>query len=190
MLPTPFPAPAKQQRGIVLFIALVILLLLTIIGVSGLRSSGMQLAMAQNMREMDAAFQAAESALRAGETWLAQQNTLPAPRTCETGDCGDIIIWATGAPTALAGGRLTDFPWETQAQSPIALGTLQNVATQPRYIIEFLGQDSSTLGTGFQGETPDNPVANFAITGFGHGPTAQTEIIVQSVFTRTYPQTP
>lgn len=61
-----FPAPSSQT-GAVLIVALVMLLLLTIIGISSMRGTSMQERMAGNMRDQSQAFQASESALRKGE---------------------------------------------------------------------------------------------------------------------------
>lgn len=55
------------QRGAVLIVALIMLLLLTIIGLSGMRGTSLQENMASNMREGNLSFQAAEAALRRGE---------------------------------------------------------------------------------------------------------------------------
>lgn len=57
----------KTQNGVVLIIALVMLLLVTMIGVSSMRSTGIQENMAGNLRESTLSFQAAEAALRTGE---------------------------------------------------------------------------------------------------------------------------
>jgi type IV pilus assembly protein PilX len=66
----------SAQRGSALIVSLVFLLLLTILGVTAMRSSVLQERMAGNTRDTNLAFQAAETALRAGENIL-NQNTLP-----------------------------------------------------------------------------------------------------------------
>lgn len=58
---------AKSQRGAVLVIGLIILVVLTLLGVQSMRTNVAQERMASNMRERNVAFQAAESALRVGE---------------------------------------------------------------------------------------------------------------------------
>lgn len=57
----------KHQRGAVLLIALIMLLLLTIIGMAGMRDTNMQEKMAGNLRDQNLAFQAAEAGLRFAE---------------------------------------------------------------------------------------------------------------------------
>ncbi|WP_439859700.1 pilus assembly PilX family protein [Pseudomonas sp. MBLB4136] len=64
------PTPSlhiRSQQGAVLIIALVMLLLLTIIGLSSMRGTSLQESMAGNMRDNNVALQAAEAALRDGE---------------------------------------------------------------------------------------------------------------------------
>lgn len=80
--PTVPTAPARhphsrQQGGFALVVGLLLLLVLTILGVSAMRGTTLQERMAGNMQDRAIAFQAAEAALRAGESKL-DQNTLPA----------------------------------------------------------------------------------------------------------------
>ncbi len=63
---------SRNQNGAVLIVALVMLLLLTIIGISSMRGTSMQERMAGNLRDQSQAFQAAETSLRRGE--LAVRN--------------------------------------------------------------------------------------------------------------------
>ena len=58
---TPFPAPA--QRGAALIIGLVLLLVMTLLGITGLTASTMDLAMAGNSQNAQNSFQAAESTI-------------------------------------------------------------------------------------------------------------------------------
>lgn len=58
---------ASKQQGAVLIVALIMLLLLTIIGLSSMRGTSLQESMAGNMRDANLALQASEAALRKGE---------------------------------------------------------------------------------------------------------------------------
>jgi type IV pilus assembly protein PilX len=62
-----FAAP-HTQRGAILIVALIMLLLLTIIGLSSMRGTSLQESMTGNMRDSNLSLQAAEAALRKGET--------------------------------------------------------------------------------------------------------------------------
>lgn len=57
----------SKQRGAVLLVSLIMLLLLTIIGAAAMRDTNLQERMAGNMRDHSLAFQAAEAALRFAE---------------------------------------------------------------------------------------------------------------------------
>lgn len=56
-----------RQRGAVLLVALIMLLLLTVLGAAAMRDTSLQERMAGNMRDQSLAFQAAEAALRFAE---------------------------------------------------------------------------------------------------------------------------
>lgn len=60
-------ASKKSERGAVLLVSLIMLLLLTIIGVAAMRDTNLQERMAGNMRDRNLAFQAAEAGLRFAE---------------------------------------------------------------------------------------------------------------------------
>ena len=55
-----------KQRGVALFISLVLLLILTIIGISAVQTTSLEMRMTRNQYDATLAFQAAESARRAG----------------------------------------------------------------------------------------------------------------------------
>ena len=61
-----------KQRGAVLIISLIVLLLMTLIGVTSMQNSNLQERMAGNTLEMNRAFQAAEMALRQAEANLTE----------------------------------------------------------------------------------------------------------------------
>ena len=56
-----------RQRGAILVIALIMLLLLTIIGLASMRGTSLQESMSGNLRDSNISLQAAEAALRKGE---------------------------------------------------------------------------------------------------------------------------
>ena len=79
----------QQQQGIVLVIALVFLVVMTLIGVTSIQSNIVDERMVANQFETDQVFQAAESALRTGETFILSSN-IPSSSfnaTCTDGLC-------------------------------------------------------------------------------------------------------
>lgn len=61
----------SRQRGVVLVISLLMLLVLTMIGLAATRSTTLEQRMTTNQNDQEVAFQAAEAALRSGESVLS-----------------------------------------------------------------------------------------------------------------------
>ncbi len=81
-----------RQRGGVLIASLVVLMLLSLIGLSGAGSTTLEERMAGNFRDQRVAFEAAETALAAAERWVESQALAPitGPGTaCFGSDCFD-----------------------------------------------------------------------------------------------------
>ena len=95
----------NQQSGAVLIISLIMLLLLTLIGVTGSQVTGLEEKMAGNMRDQNLAFQAAETALRAGETIV----TLNPPAFSVGGNGAG----GTGLYTTIGTGAQSSGYWQT-----------------------------------------------------------------------------
>lgn len=166
------------QRGTALVMALVVLLLLTIIGVSAMNTTQMQERMSGNLKDKTLAFEAAETALIHAETWLAANvsssvvtgpavaaNGFYASGGCSTGntykpiwECvdwnGPNVIRFPGVPGGSAGGQ-----------------NLLGVSAQPRYIFEQLA-----LGPAGPGQR-----RVVRITARGVGGTSQAIAMVQTV---------
>src|SRR5262245_4650753 len=69
--------PPARQRGTILVTSLLLLLVLTIIGVTAMQMSRMQERMAGNTRDLNLAFQGAEAGLRNGESLIRFQTARP-----------------------------------------------------------------------------------------------------------------
>jgi type IV pilus assembly protein PilX len=75
----PIPA-ARQQRGAVLYVALIMLLLLALIGVAGMQVAGMQEKMSSNYRAASRSFQNTEGAVRNAEDAVEAITNRKTPR--------------------------------------------------------------------------------------------------------------
>ncbi len=73
------PGRGGAQRGTVLVIGLIVLLVLVVLGASSMRSSALQELMAGHTKNANAAFQAAEGAMQAALTWLHRQRVQAPP---------------------------------------------------------------------------------------------------------------
>lgn len=72
----------KRQKGIALFVSLIFLLLLTIVGIAGMKSATLQEKMSGNARLKNESFQAAEAGLRQGEGFIAAVSNEGALSAC------------------------------------------------------------------------------------------------------------
>jgi len=66
----------KRQSGVALFISLVLLLILTVLGLSSVQTTSLQERMARNARDTNLAFQAAESAVKDAEALIETFSSL------------------------------------------------------------------------------------------------------------------
>lgn len=169
----------KQQSGMTLVVSLIILVALTIIGVTSMQATRTEISMAGNQREAGMTFNAAEAGLRDAEAYIDTSISKAAfsdptsglfDKTDEDPDYMDYTVW-------------------TAAQ--VAPTTLYNVAEQPRFIIKYLGDRSQNevaavnIG-GYGSSQPGMTVSNFRVTARGAGQTGNTYRIVQSYYGKEY----
>jgi len=77
--------PAKLQRGVALIASMLILIIITLLGLSTMRSAGLQERMSGNQYDRNVVLEAAEAALREAEAIAAAPLTVTA--TCSDGVC-------------------------------------------------------------------------------------------------------
>ncbi len=172
---------SPRQKGVALFISLVLLLVLTIIGVSAVQTTSLETRMARNEHDSLLAFQAAESALRDAEAFLNGVNNTDgftpggagglweAAQSGQTERWDQAGVWASGgsvvAPTDVDG----------------------EVAAPPRYLIEHLitvsrGENPYQIETDYP--APSDRIAMFRITALGVGGSANAQVLLQTTFGR------
>jgi type IV pilus assembly protein PilX len=143
----------RHQRGIVLVVALILLLVVALSGLAVMRGTIMQNKMSANFYDREIAFQAAQTALREGEVKV--QN---APGGAgEFRDCSTTTTLCPLDPfTALAA---KDDHIKTALFDPGALA-----AGQPQYVVEYLGNFNAAASGGCSGSdsgscggTPTDP---------------------------------
>ena len=166
----------KPQRGAVLVIALLILLLLTSLGVAMFRGFGLQERIAGNTREKQHAFQAAQTALQFGEWWLTQGNA-------NTGTaCAGALAALQVCSNAVAMATLTSAPWvlgsafvptNVNGSSPLTVSATGGVGTyfaSPRLYLNYLGL------------APSGQARVYQVTAIGNGGDANSVAVVQSTY--------
>ncbi|NOT10420.1 MAG: hypothetical protein HOP23_01055 [Methylococcaceae bacterium] len=160
-----------SQSGVVLVVSLIMLLLLTLLGITGMQSTSLEEKMAGNMRDKNLAFQAAESALNAAETSLNPPAVLPAFVDAGT---GGFYLDTSTIPTASA--ILTDSFWTANPVATSSVTTLGNGIATPAYIIQKL--PAACFGT-----CPPDPTSTpYRITVRATGGSSSTVVILQSIF--------
>lgn len=152
-----------KQQGSVLIISLVLLLLLTMVGVTGMNMTSLEERMSGNFRDHEMAFQAAEAALVEAENFIENTNltttdfyTNPActSTNCFKSDCtGGSINGNSGGLCFTGTFTVSSEPvnsceldgtrpwedmnrWSNPAQYADA-DTLTNLSSEAKYIIEF-----------------------------------------------------
>jgi len=167
------------QKGVVLFISLVLLLVLTIIGISSVQTTSLEQRMARNSHDSVLAFQAAEVALRDAEEYLTgvvdPEISFPA-----TG---------TGGYTQSAPYTATEH-WDAPglwsgSGSVVAPTAIEGVDEPPRYIIEWVATVGTDTNPYLQSSSYSSSVDNveiFRITARGVGGSTNARVILQSTF--------
>lgn len=166
--------PPRRQRGIVLAVALIMLVVITLLGVSAMQVTSLEERMAGNMRDRSLAFQSAEAALRDGERLLAE-NTVPA----FDGNNGLYQAPAPDDPPVWL--NADDAFWETNGRT--YSDTVSGVSAPPRYIIEEFPYVPAVGDSLDPGEIPPPP-NTYRVTARGIGGSATAVVVLQSTYRR------
>ncbi len=150
------PTFRRQQQGVVLVLALIILVLVTLVGLSTVRTTTMEEKMAGNSRDRDKAFQAAEAAVQHC-LGLVDTNTYAANKLTPT-SVGTIPHWETAAN------------WDTSSANSFAVAlsdSTAKLAQDPRCMVEMLGAAGS-----------------YRVTGRAVGASAETIVMLQATYSK------
>jgi|TARA_B110000196_G_C21042836_1_gene613341 type IV pilus assembly protein PilX len=179
----------QKQEGIVLFMSLVMLLLLTILGVSSIQTTSLQQRMARNANDGTLAFQAAEVALRDGEDLLEELNNLT--------DFGDPL-------DDLEGNEANGYYFEAAPGDPPNWKNLGDWtgggfrtsetqitgAEQPKYIVEHVQTiiaDADALNLDNIGEDIGaGRTEVFRVTARGYGASADAQVMIQGTYGKQF----
>lgn len=196
-----FPQAARQ-RGAALIVGLIMLLLLTLIGVAGMRDTLLQEKMAGNMRDREIALQAAEAALRAGELELQGLNpSFPnnSGRYDLASATGKNLMKRVDTNGKLVGEQQFWSQWDWESDAVAYTKSLEGVGEAPAYVIEKLDPVVSQKSEYDTVANPNQVVAidltpgdfkaetsvpDYRITARGTGRTTDAAVIVQSTYRR------
>jgi type IV pilus assembly protein PilX len=168
----------RAQRGVVLIVGLLLLLVLTLIGVTSMRSALLEERMTGNVQDSTIAFQAAEAALREGEL-LLQQPTLP------SFDGSDGLYPPPAPPPTPP--RWKSINWQADGAIRIYDGFDDAPASLARVSARyFIEEEQFVIGPGesLSVDTPLDEVGFYRITARGVGVTGNTAAVLQSTYKR------
>lgn len=177
----------SNQNGAVLIVSLILLLVMTILALSGAQVVRMQERMAGNMRDSDLALQGAEAALRDAEQYLEDMTAWPAE--CTSTSATGCLMFAMGTlrPT-------TTFDLKTQSQTwwntvgreyrSSSTTDLAGINRDPKYVIERAEQVCDVAETPCQ---EADTLFYFRSTAQSVGGTATADVRLQSTYVRRAP---
>lgn len=175
----------NQQSGAVLVTSLILLLVMTLIGLSSMRSTTLEERMSGNARNSETAFQASEAVLRDGESWLLGRTTEPDGTT--DGSSG---VWELDAPDPDA---TNSTPWWHESSrgntwwnangTPFS-GVLSGVGAMPRYLIEEAGFVGDSLNMGLHQDGTGKSF--YRVTAYGIGGNDLARVLLQSTYAKRY----
>ena len=128
---------SRKQRGAVLVVALIFLVVMTMLILASVRNTTMQERMASNLYDRSLAFQAAEAALREGERFVLEHSPKPPASGCDKGNC------AKPDPTKTPAWQVED-NWDTAHSADDGDGHVIDIGTlpvPPQFLVELMADD-------------------------------------------------
>jgi type IV pilus assembly protein PilX len=162
-----------------LVVALIMLLVMTVLGITAMRVTRMEERMAGNSRDVNLAFQGAEAGLRDSEARIAAMTVRPT--TCSVAPCA---IWGVGQWITDPRDELPAW-WTTNGTEYGVAATQEvtEVVRDPIVVTESLGfvPDSLTIGHG-----PPEGRDFYKVTATSTGASDTANAVLESTYTRRY----
>jgi len=174
-------AGLQKERGAVLAISLIFLLVMTLIGLTGMKTSVLEEKMAGNSRNQGLAFQAAEAGLHGAERYISSIVTA----SDFSGAINGLVPEITADPDYFDSSIWVD------ANSLEYDSGLFLIDSDPRYIIKLVGQSEEDANAGLNlsgyGESlPGSQITIFRVTSRGTGGTGTARVTLQSNFGKRF----
>ncbi len=171
--------PRTRQGGATLIVSLLILLVMTLLGVTAMQTNLLEEKMSGNSQDVSLSLQAAEAALREAETYI---ETIVSPTAAFDGSTEWLYPDNTNVDTS------ADDTWSiarTYQTDEIA-----NVTTRPKYIIEFVGtintENTDINISGYGESSGASKVSGFRVTARGTGGSDSTVTLLQTYYTKPF----
>jgi type IV pilus assembly protein PilX len=162
----------RRERGAALIVALILLMLMTVLGVTAMRTTMLQERMAGNARDSNLAFQSAEASLRGGEQLL--EGSIPP----FTGANGLLQVQPGAGQAPFWNG----YDWAGNSRT---VTTVTGVNANPQYVVEELPVSlSSANGSLVEGGGGVGEAGFYRITARAVGGSADAVAILQTTYRR------
>jgi type IV pilus assembly protein PilX len=167
----------RREQGAALFVSLIILLLMTMIGVTAMQTTTLQERMAGSTRDLNLAFQAAEAALREAEDFL---DAASLPDFNGTNGLYRFDPVASDPSTSVPVWKKSDWSWSNAREYQ---GTLSDLHAKPRYVIEELPA-AHGMGESIAADEPLLDSGMYRVTARAVGGSGSSAAILQSTYKR------
>lgn len=168
---TAYGSRRHRQQGVALIIALVLLVIMTLLGLSAMRSVSLEEKMSGQTYDRSISFQATEAALREAEAWVSTNKPTPAAGAacnsdgvCGSPAAGDLERWND---SSFAG-------WKTAT----AVVSGSNSLT-PEYFIEYLGNTYPCVPTD---PSQGTDCKRYRVTARSNAGSDRASVMLQSIF--------
>lgn len=210
------PIGLFHQTGVALVVALIFLVILTLLGIAALGNNTLQTRMTYSVSETNLAFQSTETALSAGENWLATQTVQPATGCATlagtaytaTANCSQTAataayIWprpkdATITPPIAKTQFFDENFWTTYGRkygwtyvdgtTPAASGSQPFGSSVVNETPRYVVEELGPDNTGslVQGQGRTYRIYDYQITARSYGAQSTTRVVTQSVYGKGY----
>ncbi len=191
------------QSGSTLLVSLIILLVLTIVGISSVGNVTLNQKMATNYRDADVAFQAAEAALAEGESMAEALGAVLTEddfgNSCGSGDCFTDVcsdgkcfngtytpasVCEIDEPTTLV--YENPLTWSTSGRARDSQLSFPGLSESPKFIVEFLCYVVANPSAPAPPAPPPYPAVSwsyfFRITSYARGANDASRVMLQSTY--------
>ncbi len=176
------PCSLNQQKGVTLVIALILLLVVSLLGLSAMKATTMEEKMVGNTQDLNMAFEAAETALRIAADDIPNAESTGFSDDCTSGYC----TAASGADDQARWEDTTLDVWNTAGKTQVTSG-VGGVASQPQYIIEKLDYSSvggsASLVTGYSSNGASGG-SYYRVTTRATGASDTAVVMLQALYVR------
>ena len=179
----------KKQQGAALITALVFMGILTMLGISSMRDSTVDLKIHNAMNDRINAFQCAEAALRQGEIYIKRSPVQLDDTQAGVPDQASFGVWVNDTDALDNLVNQPDSWWVTNgvADAPLTnANVLIGCATPARYLVQSLGGAGNNSGDlSFKAEAKSQ-INGYRISSRSEGISSNAVVILQSTFTRQF----